>query len=82
MSVKIRMSRHGTKKKPFFRIVVADSEKPRDGAFIEIVGTFDPKLKDKSQAVVLKKERLQHWLSKGAQPSPTVKQMIKKYLAA
>ncbi len=76
------MSRHGTKKKPFFRIVVADSEKPRDGAFIEIVGTFDPKLKDKSQAVVLKKERLQHWLSKGAQPSPTVKQMIKKYLAA
>jgi len=77
MSVKIRMARHGTKKKPFYRIVVADSEAPRNGAFIEVVGTFDPRAK--GTQVVLKSDRIQHWLGKGARPSQTVGQLIKKH---
>ncbi|MCC7343940.1 30S ribosomal protein S16 [Deltaproteobacteria bacterium PRO3] len=76
MSVKIRMARHGTKKKPFYRIVVADSEAPRNGAFLEIVGTFDPRAK--TNQVVLKTDRILHWIGKGAQPSQTVGQLIKK----
>jgi small subunit ribosomal protein S16 len=76
MAVRIRMSRHGAKKKPFYRIVVADSEAPRDGAFIEVVGTFDPRAK--TNAVVLKNDRIQHWISKGAQPSETVGHLLKK----
>lgn len=80
MSVKIRMARHGAKKRPFYRIVVADSESPRDGAFLEIVGTFDPKAKDKK--VVLKADRIKLWLSRGAIPSETVKHLLKKNLAA
>ena len=76
MSVKIRMARHGTKKKPFYRIVVADSEAPRNGAFLEIVGTFDPRAK--GNQVVLKSDRILHWISKGAKPSTTVGQLIKK----
>jgi small subunit ribosomal protein S16 len=80
MSVKIRMARHGTKKKPFYRIVVAHSESPRNGAFIEILGTFDPQ--SKANSVVLKKDRLQYWLGKGAQPSETVGHLIKKNKAA
>jgi ribosomal protein S16 len=80
MSVKIRMARHGTKKKPFYRIVVADSEAPRNGAFIEIVGTFDPRAKEKK--VILKADRIKLWLSRGAIPSETVKHMLKKNLAA
>ncbi len=76
MAVRIRMARHGTKKKPFYRIVVADSEAPRNGAFIEVVGTFDPRAK--SNAVVLKNDRIQHWISKGAQPSETVGHLLKK----
>lgn len=70
------MSRHGAKKKPFYRIVVADSEAPRDGAFIEVVGTYDPRAK--SNAVVLKNDRIQHWIGKGAQPSETVGHLLKK----
>lgn len=76
MSVKIRMARHGTKKKPFYRIVVADSEAPRNGAFLEIVGTFDPRAK--GNQVVLKTDRILHWIGKGAKPSTTVGQLIKK----
>ena len=70
------MARHGTKKKPFYRIVVADSEAPRNGAFLEIVGTFDPRAK--ANQVVLKTDRILHWIGKGAQPSQTVGQLIKK----
>lgn len=80
MSVKIRMARHGTKKKPFYRIVVADSEAPRNGAFIEMVGTFDPRAK--SNQLVLKTDRVNHWIGKGAQPSQTVGQLIKKHKVA
>jgi len=74
MSVKIRLRRMGTKKKPFYRIVVADSRMPRDGRFIEEVGTYDP-LQHPSK-VVLKEERVSYWLRNGAQPSDTVKGLL------
>ena len=74
--VKIRLARHGAKKKPFYRIVVADSRSPRDGRFIDQIGYYDP---TKQPAVVeIKKEKLDKWLQDGAQPSETVAQLIKK----
>ncbi len=76
MAVRIRMARHGTKKKPFYRIVVTDQENKRDGRFIEVVGTYDPR--DKDNKVSLKQDRIQYWISKGAQPSETVGILIKK----
>ncbi|MDD5307211.1 MAG: 30S ribosomal protein S16 [Deltaproteobacteria bacterium] len=76
MSVKVRMSRVGGKKNPYYRIVVTDERAPRDGRFIEMVGTYDPR---KDQAGVrFKMERLEHWLSKGAQPTQTVAQLIRR----
>jgi small subunit ribosomal protein S16 len=73
MSVKIRLSRGGTKKRPYFRVVVADERAPRDGRFIEKVGTYNPLLSvDNSERVKLDLERIQHWLSKGAQPTDRV----------
>jgi small subunit ribosomal protein S16 len=73
MSLKIRLTRAGAKKRPFYRIVVADSRYPRDGRFIEIVGTWNPVLpKGDPNRVHLVTERLQHWLSKGAQPTDRV----------
>lgn len=76
MSVKIRMKRVGAKNTPAFRIVVADSRSPRDGKFIEEIGTYTP-LK-KGDNFSLKLDRAQYWLSKGAQPSDTVASFIKK----
>lgn len=76
MSVKIRMKRVGTKNTPAFRIVVADSRSPRDGKFIEEIGTYNP-LK-KGENFSLKLDRAQYWISKGAQPSDTVASFIKK----
>ena len=78
MATVIRLSRYGAKKKPFYRLVVADKRKPRDGRFIEVVGHYDPQ-KGVDQADV-KADRVQHWLSCGAQPSDTVKQIIRKKL--
>ena len=72
MAVKIRLKRMGSKKSPFYRIVVADSRSPRDGRFIETVGTYNP-LKDPAE-VVLKED----WLSKGAQASDTVRNILSK----
>lgn len=73
MSLKIRLSRGGAKKRPFYRIVIADSRAPRDGRFIERVGTYDPLLpKDHEGRVTLKEERIQHWLSVGARPTDRV----------
>jgi small subunit ribosomal protein S16 len=73
MSLKIRLTRAGAKKRPFYRIVVADSRYPRDGRFIEIVGTWNPILpKTDPKRVELVTERVQHWLSKGAQPTDRV----------
>jgi small subunit ribosomal protein S16 len=76
MAVRIRMKRIGAKNTPVFRIVVADSRSPRDGKFIEEIGTYQPLQKGTNFA--LKLERAQYWLSKGALPSETVASMIKK----
>lgn len=76
MGVKIRLARMGAKKRPFYRIVVADVESPRDGRFIEIVGNYDPK-KDPAE-VNFKEDRIVDWLSKGAKPTLTVSQLLKK----
>src|SRR5215472_6731787 len=73
MSLKIRLARAGAKKRPYYRIVVADSKSPRDGRYIEKIGTYDPLLqKDNGERVRLDKERAQHWLSHGAQPTDRV----------
>jgi len=73
MSLKIRLTRAGAKKRPFYRIVIADSRFPRDGRFIEIVGTWNPILpKNDPKRVTLVTERIQHWISKGAQPTDRV----------
>ena len=76
MSVKFRVKRMGSKKRPFYRIVVADSRSPRDGRFIETVGTYNP-LTEPEQ-VTLKEEAIMNWLSNGAQPSDTVRNILSK----
>jgi small subunit ribosomal protein S16 len=76
MPVKIRLARHGAKKKPFYRIVVANSEARRDGRFLEIVGTYNP-LPDPAE-VTFKNERVQYWMGQGAIPTDTVKNLLKK----
>ena len=77
MSLKIRLTRGGAKKRPYYRIVVADARAPRDGRFIEKVGAFNPLLKkDDPQRVTLKVERLQDWISKGAQPTDRVARFL------
>ncbi|WP_332687922.1 30S ribosomal protein S16 [Devosia sp.] len=73
MALKLRLARGGTKKRPFYHIVVADARSPRDGRFIEKLGTFNPLLaKDNEGRVVLNTERAKHWLSVGAQPTDRV----------
>ncbi|HEX5779144.1 MAG TPA: 30S ribosomal protein S16 [Xanthobacteraceae bacterium] len=73
MPITIRLSRTGTKKRPQYRVVVADSRYPRDGRFIEKLGTYNPMLpKDSKERVQIDLERVKHWLSKGAQPSDRV----------
>jgi len=74
--VKIRLARHGSKKHPVYRIVVANSESPRDGRYIEQVGLYDPSTDPVT--VQLKSEKLQAWLAKGAQPTATVAQLIRR----
>jgi small subunit ribosomal protein S16 len=76
MAVKIRLARHGAKKKPYYRIVVADSESPRDGKYLENVGSYNS-LQDPVQ-VTLKPERIRYWMDKGAKPSDTVRSLLKK----
>jgi small subunit ribosomal protein S16 len=76
MSVKIRLKRIGAKNKPAFRVVVADSRSPRDGKFIEELGTYLPQ--KKADKFTLDLERAKYWVSKGAQPSETVASFIKK----
>ncbi|HSO42703.1 MAG: 30S ribosomal protein S16 [Rhodospirillales bacterium] len=73
MALRLRLTRGGAKKRPFYRIVVADARSPRDGRFIEVLGTYNPMLAgDHPERVVLKEERLRHWLSVGATPSDRV----------
>lgn len=77
MSLKIRLARGGAKKRPFYSIVVADGRSPRDGRFIEKVGTYNPILKsDDPNRVVLKLERIQDWMKKGAQPTDRVARFL------
>jgi len=76
MAVKIRLARLGRTKKPFYRIVVANSEAPRDGEFLAIVGTYDP-LKNPAE-VKVKQEQIDQWIAKGAQPTETVKNLLAK----
>ncbi|WCR54254.1 MAG: 30S ribosomal protein S16 [Wolbachia endosymbiont of Ctenocephalides orientis wCori] len=79
MTVKIRLARFGAKKRPFYRVVVADSRSPRDGRFIERIGQYDPMLpKDSKNRVVVKTDRLQYWLSVGAKATERVLWFIKK----
>ena len=73
MALKLRLARAGAKKRPFYRIVIADSRSPRDGRFIEIVGTYNPILaKDDANRVMLKTDRIEHWLKVGATPTDRV----------
>ena len=76
MSVKIRLARHGAKKRPFYRIVVADSEFPRDGRYLEKVGTYNP-LPDPA-VINIENERVKYWMDQGAIPTDTVKSILKK----
>lgn len=76
MAVKIRLRRAGRKKSPTYRIVVADSRSPRDGKFIEIIGQYAPRTGD--QALNLKNERVNYWLDSGAQPTDTVRSLLRK----
>jgi small subunit ribosomal protein S16 len=76
MPVSIRLRREGAKNRPYYKVVVADSRSPRDGKFIEIIGTYDPKISGHNSS--LNVERAEYWISKGAQPSDTVRSLIKK----
>ena len=76
MAVAIRLRREGALNRPYFKVVVADKRSPRDGKFIEIVGTYDPKKRGNNST--LKLDRVDYWISKGAQPSDTVRSLIKK----
>lgn len=76
MAVKLRLKKMGSKKRPFYRIVAADARSPRDGKFIEIVGTYDP-IKQPAE-VKIDKEKAIKWLNHGAQPTDTVKSLFKK----
>ncbi|MBM4273271.1 MAG: 30S ribosomal protein S16 [Deltaproteobacteria bacterium] len=80
MSLRIRLARYGAKKRPFYRIVVSNSESPRDGRFLEIIGTYDPR-QDPAQ-VTVKEELLSQWLQRGAKPTDTVASLLKQFKAA
>ena len=77
MALKIRLARGGAKKRPFYRIVVAEASAPRDGRYVERVGTYNPMVaKDHDQRLVLKSERITYWLGQGAQPTERVQKML------
>ena len=75
MAVKIRLARHGSKGNPFYRIVVADARSPRDGAFIERIGTYDPQAEP--SAITVDEQKARGWLGKGAQPTDQVRNLLK-----
>jgi small subunit ribosomal protein S16 len=78
MSVKIRLARGGAKKRPYYKVVVADARAPRDGDFIEKVGTYNPLLKkEDGDRVTFKTDRIEHWLAQGAQPTDRVAKFMK-----
>ena len=76
MAVSIKLRREGTRNCPYYKVVVTDSRSPRDGKFIEIIGTYDPKNPGDNSRIKL--DRAEYWMSKGAQPSDTVRSLIKK----
>jgi small subunit ribosomal protein S16 len=76
MAVSIRLRREGAKNSPYYKVVVADRRSPRDGKFIEIIGTYDPKISGRNSTLNI--DRVEYWISKGAQPSDTVRSLIKK----
>ena len=77
MAIKIRLARGGSKKRPFYRIVAADSRMPRDGRFIEKLGTYNPLLpKDSEERVKMDLDRIKHWLGEGAQPTDRIARML------
>ena len=75
MAAKIRLARYGAKKKPFYRVVVTSSEFPRDGRFIDVLGTYDPR--DKAKGINLNVDEIRKWVAKGAEMSDTVRRIIK-----
>jgi small subunit ribosomal protein S16 len=77
MSVRVRLTRVGSKKNPIWRVVVADQRSPRDGRFIEAIGHYNPQTEPST--IRIDEERLQHWLARGAQPTGSVKQLVKAY---
>ena len=77
MAIKIRLARGGSKKRPFYRIVAADSRMPRDGRYVEKLGTYNPLLpKDSEERIKMDMERVQYWLSQGAQPTDRISRML------
>ena len=76
MAVKIRLARHGTKKRPFYRIVAADGESPRDGRYLEALGTYNPL--PETAEVVVNQDRVRYWIDQGAIPTVTVKKLLRK----
>jgi small subunit ribosomal protein S16 len=78
MAVKIRLQRGGATHAPYYRVVVTDVRSPRDGRFVEKVGSYDPKNKDEGKQLSLQLERIDYWLGVGAKPSDTVRSLIKK----
>ena len=79
MAVKIRLKRLGRTHRPYYRICIMDGRSPRDGKAIEEVGTYDPMIPDVDKSVTMKSDRIDYWLSVGAQPTPKVGTLIKKY---
>lgn len=80
MAITLRLARYGTKKRPFFRIVAADTRARRDGRFLELVGTYDPS--QNPPAVSLERERIKHWRGVGAVPSDTVRELLNRFMNA
>lgn len=76
--VKLRLQRGGTAHHPYYRIVAADARAPRNGRFVEVIGFYDPKNKDEARQFGLKLDRVDHWLSVGAQPTDTTRSLIRK----
>ena len=79
MAVKIRLARRGAKKRPYYKVVVADARAPRDGKFIDIIGSYNPLLaKDNEQRFIIDADKVKDWMSKGAQPTETIARLMKK----
>ena len=81
MPTKIRLTRTGKKNQPSYRIIVCDSNKPRDGKYLDLLGTYDPANKDEKKKVKVNMEKVEHWLKKGAQKTETVSRLLKNLIS-